>query len=127
MAAPSEQPASELARSADPPSLLFVGGKLRVNGLTDTDAERRVTDTLGRLLQVKNLAVLVGAGASMHLGSPTIRHLSRDDLMAMLGPIAKDVPAPVQDAIDDLTHEGDADLKQLLSTLSIGIAYAKMT
>jgi hypothetical protein len=50
--------------------LLIVGGRLRTRAEMDSETLRRVTETLGHLIQVKNLIVLLGSGASHHLGSP---------------------------------------------------------
>lgn len=108
-------------------SVLFVGGEPRVLGRRDPDAIRRIVETMGRLLQVKNLAVLIGAGASMHLGSPRIRNLSVDEVLEMVKVESNPVPERTEDLIRRTCPDGSVDLEALLATLSLGIAFARST
>jgi len=108
-------------------SLLFVGGDVRVDGRRDADALRRIVETMGRLLQVKNLAVLMGAGASMHLGSPRIRGLSSDEVLDMARRVKDPLPPQDKELIEELCGADPVDLEGLLATLSLGIAFAGAT
>lgn len=123
----SEVEAAESQDASDAPSFLFVGGKLRVDGRRHQDAERRVGEALGQLLQVKNLAVLIGAGASMHLGSPTIRYLGRPDIEQLIEESGSTVTDVVRGVLEAMTRGGELDLEAVLSTLSAGVAYARAT
>jgi hypothetical protein len=53
---------------AVPRGLFIVGGTVK-EVITDSEA-KIVREHLSSLLQVKNLVVLLGSGASFHLGSP---------------------------------------------------------
>lgn len=103
---------------------LFSGGHNRVDGQTeDPEAVRRIAESLGLLLQVKNFSILMGAGASFHLGAPRIRGLSIDETAAFL----RASPSPPTDQQVELARilGGETvDLEKLLSALSASIAYA---
>lgn len=109
------------------PSLLFVGGKVRADGRVHDDADRRINETVGRLLQIKNLAVLIGAGASMHLGSPHIRKLAADEIEELIRHVREAVPEDAHKLLGALVQGGVGDLEKILATLSAGIAYARAT
>lgn len=67
-----------------PAGFLFVGGQLRVDTRGSLDSHRRLGQTLDRLSQVRNFAILVGAGASAHLGSPPIRDLTPSEIEGLV-------------------------------------------
>ena len=89
------------------------------------DKTRRVTETVGRLLQVRNLAVLIGAGASFHLGSPSIRALTSQDVRDFVEVAALSLPEGEARVLEALVGSTPADLENLLGTLSSSISYAK--
>lgn len=88
--------------------IFVVGGQLRdvlTNGASDF-----LRDHLSSLLQVHNLSVLVGSGASVHLGSPLIRSMSNADLDDL-----------VTKAGSDLTDEGRAVLEAVNPESSVDL------
>ena len=104
-------------------ALLIVGGAVRADGASG-DGARRLRDCVSRLLQVRELVVLLGSGASFHLGSPSIRNMSASDIEAMVHrhlPEASDLVAP---PIRRFVGEGSADLEDLLALLSTALAFA---
>jgi len=107
-------------------AILIIGGEVRFDSSIDADALRRIRDTVGQLLQVKNLAVLIGSGASYHLGSPAIRSVSAEELdgMVVAADVALSVEATkVRDALVS-KDDGVVDLERLLASLSNSLAYA---
>ncbi len=105
-------------------ALLTIGGEIRFDGASDPDAMRRIRDTLGQLLQVKNLAVLVGSGASFHLGLPPIRRVSRAELEAMAAAAGAEMPANADAALSVLVPEDGVDLENLVASFTNSLAYA---
>lgn len=110
--------------SVEPPDGVFiVGGKLKAT--TAADGYDTITEHLSSLLQVHNLIVLIGAGASMHLGSPKIRELGNDaiiELIELAGKSLDDEPAAL---LRLLNPTDSGDLEQLLSSLQIAESYAE--
>lgn len=105
-------------------AMLTIGGEVRFDAASDSDALRRIRDTIGQLLQVKNLAVLMGSGASFHLGSPAIRNVSRADLESMAKAAEVNMPANADTALEGLVPEEGVDLERLLASLTNSLAYA---
>jgi len=110
---------------ADPKrnGLLFVGGKPRANSPLQADALRRCHEALGRFLQIKNLAVLVGAGASLHLGSPKIRNLRAEEVIALVA--GGTALPPEEKGLLERLASSAVDLEQLLSILTTGLAFGR--
>ncbi len=106
-------------------AILIIGGEVRFDTAADPDAQRRIRETVGQLLQVKNLAVLMGSGASLHLGSPAIRDVQRTQLDAMFAASSVEPSALASSALDALVPDDGVDLEQLLAALSNSLAYAE--
>lgn len=96
--------------------------RVQVEGGEDLDQLR---GAIGNLLQVHNVALLIGAGASVHLGSPTIRNVSADGLKAL----AESVGMPLQETSLELANAivgaNSVDLEPLLGSLSAATSYAE--
>ena len=104
------------------------GGELRLQaGSGDSDSLRRITDAVSRVLQVKNLSVLIGAGASYHLGSPRIRTMSRADLTALLEDANASLDEKAWQVLGAISGDGPYDLENLIATLSTALSYLKRT
>ncbi|MGO1312931.1 MAG: hypothetical protein ACTMKW_10310, partial [Brevibacterium aurantiacum] len=65
-----------------PKGLLVIGGT--VKEVITTSEPKVVREHLGSLLQVKNLVVLLGSGASFHLGSPKTRDLTNEQVLDLI-------------------------------------------
>lgn len=96
-------------------------GRVRFN-LSDGDERLRVTEIVGRLLQVPNFSMLLGAGASFHLGAPRIRAVSRDDVGALLAAAEIETSDGVCAILDSLVQE-IVDLEQVLHRLTAALNY----
>ena len=96
-------------------------GRARFN-LADGDERLRVTEIIGRLLQVPNFSILLGAGASFYLGSPSIRAVTRADIDLLLESADIDTPVGVDEILDSLVSE-TIDLEQVLQRLTAALNY----
>ncbi|WP_196326346.1 SIR2 family protein [Mycobacteroides chelonae] len=92
--------------------------------ITTTDAHV-VREHLSSLLQVKNLVVLMGSGASFHLGSPQTRNLSNQKVLELItsaGGAASDTDAALLSVINP---SDNGDLEQLLNGLQLAGSLAR--
>ncbi len=105
------------------PSLYFSGGELRFV-TDDADGRRRLRDALGHLLQVHQLCVLVGSGASFHLGSPAIRDVDADVVLGMADRADLEITDDVKSLITDLIAAG-TDLEGFLGQIVAARSYAR--
>ncbi|RAM37291.1 hypothetical protein [Arthrobacter globiformis] len=105
---------------------LFIVGGLIKSKVT-IDDRHILQEHLSNLLQVHNLVVLVGSGASFHLGSPQTRNLNNEKVMELIvdsGDIVDDGDA----ALLNLLNPGDdGDLERLLNALQLAAALAVHT
>jgi len=94
--------------------------------LTDTD-RHAAQDHLSTLLQVQNLVVLVGSGASFHLGSPQTRNLN----VAAISSLIEQAGSTLEDAdialLETLNPDNSADLERLLTALQLASTLAEHT
>lgn len=119
---PTTLPTIEI--TVEPPDgVLIVGGKVKAS--TEPDGYDTVTEHLSSLLQVHNLIVLIGAGASMHLGSPKIRELGNDAIIGLIEQAGKFVDDEAASLLKLLNPKDSGDLEQLLSKLQIAETYAE--
>lgn len=108
--------------SPGPTGLFFVGG--RIKDVFTTADSTIVQEHLGSLLQVKNLVVLLGSGASFHLGSPQTRNLTNEqvlELIANSGGEASDTDVAL---LASINPSDGGDLEQLLNGLQLATALA---
>lgn len=103
-------------------SLYLSGGELRF-ATDDADGRRRLRDALGHLLQVHQLCVLVGSGASFHLGSPSIRHVDASVVLGMAKHAEVEISDEVKLLIEALLADG-TDLEAFLGRIVAARTYA---
>jgi hypothetical protein len=112
--------------SSLPIGVLVRGGRVRLDTRSSLDHLRRITDSLGLLFQVRNLSVLIGAGASIHIGGPIIRALDADALARFV-----DIHGDEFDDVELLAAKAVAaesiDLERALAILSSAVAFASET
>lgn len=117
---------SEVGQDSEPRELtkgLFLVGGL-IKDLTGSGDSQIVREHLSSLLQVKNLVVLLGSGASFHLGSPQTRNLTNDQVLALITP-ADGEPAEEDRALLATINPNDSgDLEQLLNGLQLATSLA---
>lgn len=115
----SQAPARE---DSEPRGLFVVGGTIKE--VITTAASTVVSDHLGSLLQVKNLVVLLGSGASFHLGSPQTRNLKNEEVLGLIAK-AWDTPPETDAALLATINNADSgDLEQLLNGLQLAASLA---
>src|SRR5690348_13116301 len=105
-----------------PKGLFLVGGSI-TEVITSSEASA-VRNHLGSLLQVKNLVVLFGSGASFHLRSPQTRNLTNDQVIDL---IRKSGGSPCEtDAVllATINPADSGDLEQLLNGLQLATSLA---
>jgi len=117
---PTAHPGSAVAPTR---GLFLVGGVIK-QSITTTDAHV-VREHLSSLLQVKNLVVLLGSGASFHLGSPQTRNLSNQKVLELItsaGGAASGTDAALLSVINP---SDNGDLEQLLNGLQLATSLAR--
>ena len=113
-----------LAATAEfvPSGLFLVGGIIKT--VIASSEVAVVREHLGSLLQVKNLVVLLGSGASFHLGSPQTRNISNARVLELID-AAGGTPAAEDAALLATINPTDSgDLEQLLNGLQLAAALA---
>jgi len=106
-------------------TVLFRAGSARISGSATENVERRLSEVVGRFLQVHNLAVLFGAGTTFHLGSPRIRNVSQDALLGLIGAAGYRASGEVEALLGAIVGESSVDLEQLLAAFSAAIVYSQ--
>lgn len=99
------------------------GGEIR-HDLALEAGRDRVSEILGHFIQVRNLSILVGAGASFHLGSPKIRNVTRADVGSMMSDAGVVNDRDV-DALLDVLISDSSDLEIVLQKLQAALGYVK--
>lgn len=92
--------------------------------ITTTDVHV-VRDHLCSLLQVKNLVVLVGSGASFHLGSPRTRNLSNENVLEMIAKAGGQTSREDEELLNIINPSDNGDLEQLLNGLQLAASLAR--
>lgn len=109
-------------RDDNPKGLLVVGGTVK-EVITSSESVG-VREYLSSLLQVKNLVVLLGSGASFHLGSPKTRDLTNVQVLKLIREAGSE---PTEDDVALLATINPADsgdLEKLLNGLQLAAALA---
>ena len=102
--------------------LFIVGGM--VKEVIAAAEPQAVREHLSALLQVKNLVVLLGSGASFHLGSPRTRDLTNDQVLGLIRD-AGDEPTTEDAALLGTINPADSgDLETLLNGLQLAASLA---
>lgn len=108
---------------APPRGLFLVGGV--VKQLITTPDIHVVREHLSSLLQVKNLVVLLGSGASFHLGSPQTRNLTNQRVLELITKAGGE-PTDTDAALLGVINPTDSgDLEQLLNGLQLAASLAR--
>ena len=95
-----------------PSGILTSGGRIRSQVSEDHLGE--LPEFLSRVLQVRHLVLLIGAGASAHLGSPRIRGLSAEEVLAFLAENGESPDGQQGELIPRLFGEQEVDLERLM-------------
>ena len=109
----------------DHQGLFIVGGVVK-SRLTEHDCQV-VQDYLSSLLQVQNLVILVGSGASFHLGSPQTRALKTESVKELITQAGESVEESDADLLGALNPNDNGDLEKLLNGLQLAVALAAQT
>lgn len=107
---------------ADPQGLFIVGGV--VKSQIDEDSRQVVEDHLAALLQVHNLVILIGSGASFHLGSPRTRDLKTEAVEDLITQSGGTVKSSDSDLLGVLNPADSGDLEKLLNGLQLAVSLA---
>lgn len=100
---------------------LTLGGRLFAN-LADGDGIAKVRTHISQLLQVANLTVLLGSGASFDLAGPSIRRVSDAELCALVEAGGEDLTEADIEVSNALVGDRPLDLEELLGALSHALA-----
>lgn len=106
-----------------PRGLFLVGGV--VKQLVTSDDANVVRDHLSLLLQVKNLVVLLGSGASFHLGSPQTRNLTNDKVLELITQAGGEPTDADVALLRNINPTDCGDLEQLLNGLQLAASLAR--
>lgn len=108
-----------------PIGLFIVGGTIKeVITRNETTA---VHDYLSSLLQVKNLVVLLGSGASFHLGSPQTRNLTNHQVLELIQASGEKPTQKDQELLATINKDDKGDLEELLNGLQLAASLAAQT
>lgn len=102
--------------------LFLVGGT--VKEVITTLEPKAVREHLGSLLQVKNLVVLLGSGASFHLGSPKTRDLTNEQVLGLIRDAGVKATSEHQDLLATINPTDNGDLEKLLNGLQLAASLA---
>ncbi len=103
---------------------LLVGGHRRLDS-EHPDGLRRLRETIGNILQVRNLSLLIGAGASFHLGLPAIRRVSLEAAMEMFAAAEESLESSEEGLLASLLEAKEGNLEEVLASLSSSLSYAR--
>lgn len=111
--------ASEEARTK---GVFLVGGT--VKEVITTSEPQAVREYLSSLLQVKNLVVLLGSGASFHLGSPKTRDLTNEQVLGLISDAGGRPTEEDQKLLASINPTDSGDLEKLLNGLQLAASLA---
>ena len=103
--------------------LFLVGGV--VKQLITTDDAHVAREHLSSLLQVKNLVVLLGSGASFHLGSPQTRNLTNQTVVELITRAGGEPSDADAELLTMINPTDSGDLEQLLNGLQLAASLAR--
>lgn len=113
------EPESEVVR---PRGLFLVGGVIK--DCATSDDSQIIREHLSSLLQVKNLVVLLGSGASFHLGSPQTRNLTNEEVLALINGAGGEPSRADAALLATINPTDSGDLEQLLNGLQLAASLA---
>ncbi|MFE5700283.1 SIR2 family protein [Rhodococcus koreensis] len=105
------------------PGLFLVGGVIKE--LISSGDAHVVREHLSALLQVHNLVVLFGSGASFHLGSPQTRNLTNAQVLELIRTAGGDPTDDDVELLSTINPSDNGDLEQLLNGLQLAASLAK--
>ena len=111
----------ELAE-ASAKGLFIVGGT--VKEVIANSEPTSVREHLSSLLQVKNLVVLLGSGASFHLGSPKTRDLTNQQVLELIRNAGLSPTSEDQALLTTINPTDSGDLEKLLNGLQLAASRA---
>jgi hypothetical protein len=109
--------------SEDGPKGLFVVGGT-VKEVITTSEPQVVREHLSALLQVKNLVVLLGSGASFHLGSPKTRDLTNKQVLDLIKDAGGEPTSEDEALLTTINPTDSGDLEKLLNGLQLAASLA---
>lgn len=110
------------AEAVEPKGLFIIGGT--VQEVITTSVSPAVQEHLSSLLQVKNLVVLLGSGASFHLGSPKTRDLTNEQVLDLIKAAGGEPTAVDEDLLATINPTDSGDLEKLLNGLQLAASLA---
>lgn len=102
--------------------LFLVGGVVK-SRLSDQD-RHVVQDHIASLLQVQNLVILIGSGASFHLGSPQTRDLNNESVARLIESAGEKLDSTDEELLKFLNPVDKGDLERLLNGLQLAASLA---
>ncbi len=108
-------------QEACPKGLFIVGGIVKE---IITSGSQTVREHLSSLLQVKNLVVLLGSGASFHLGSPRTRDLTNEQVLDLIRAAGGEPIEEDQELLATINPTDSGDLENLLNGLQLAASLA---
>ena len=103
-------------------AVYITGGKVRFQ-LSQPQGATRTREAVGQLLQVNHVCLLLGAGASFHLGAPRIRGVDVPEAQAMCIRAGVELGAEGSALLQYLMPK-PVDLEDLMGRLGAVLAYA---
>lgn len=107
---------------AGPKGLFVVGGIVK-EVIIDSDP-KTLREHLSSLLQVKNLVVLLGSGASFHLGSPKTRDLTNQQVLGLMNDAGGEPTSEDEALLATINPTDSGDLEKLLNGLQLAASLA---
>jgi hypothetical protein len=121
----ADKPTDVEADSAAGHRGLFVVGGVIKQLISSTDDAHGVRDHLSSLLQVHNLVVLLGSGASFHLGSPQTRNLTNAQVLDLVTTAGNQPTESDTTLLSTINPTDKGDLEQLLNGLQLAASLAR--
>ncbi|NHC43646.1 SIR2 family protein [Motilibacter aurantiacus] len=109
-------------QEAAPKGLFIIGGT--VKEVITTSEPKMVREHLSSLLQVKNLVVLLGSGASFHLGSPRTRDLTNKQVVELIKDSGEQPTDGDAALLSTINPTDSGDLEKLLNGLQLAASLA---
>ena len=105
--------------------LFLIGGTVK-SRLTEQDIQVP-QDYIASLLQVQNLVILIGSGASFHLGSPQTRNLNNDAVRSLIEAAGQSLDEVDAELLAFLNPADSGDLEKLLNGLQLAASLSEQT
>ena len=107
------------------PGLFLVGGVVKSQlGAKDRQVAK---DHIAALLQVQNLVVLIGSGASFHLGSPKTRSMTNKGVTNLIADAGQLCSERDEELLQVINPDDSGDLEKLLNGLQLATSLAQQT